>query len=89
MCFSAKVKTPKVETAPMVAPPEPPKEGPQGVQFGADDSASDSKGSSEVSGVSGLKVKSDNSISNEASDSTMKVSGAAKKAVRKSVFNSK
>lgn len=91
MCFKAKVSTPKVKTAEIVAPPEPLKDTPQGVMFGGSDEDDDSKGtgSSEVSGVSSLKVKADGSIKKEQADSsTKKVSSAAKKAVRKSVFNS-
>lgn len=91
MCFKAKVKTPKVKTAEIVAPPEPLKDAPAGVKFGGTDDEDDSagSGSSEVAGVSGLKVKTDDSVKKEQADTTTKkVSSTAKKAVRQSVFNS-
>jgi len=90
MCFKAKVKTPKVQTAQIVAPTEPLKDAPSGVKFGGGDDEDNSSGtgSSEVAGVSSLKIKADSSIDKEQADSTKKVSGTAKKAVRQSVFNS-
>lgn len=90
MCFKAKVKTPKVQTAAIVAPPEPLKDAPEGVKFGGgdDEDKAEGTGSSEVAGVSGLKVKTDDSVKKEQADTTKKVSGTAKKAVRQSVFNS-
>lgn len=55
MCFSPKMKAPKVDTT-VVPEPAPLTEEPKGIQFGGD-SDSNSSTSSEVSGRKSLKVE--------------------------------
>lgn len=89
MCFSAKVKAPKVDTAQVRAvDPAPLTDEPKGVLFGGEDDE-DSGTSTEVptGGKKSLKVKLDDSVDkSKKADSKPK---GTKASIRKSVFNSK
>lgn len=56
MCFSSKVKQPKVDPATIAAPAPVMEEAPKGVEFGDDSS---SEGSDTADGIKDLKVKKD------------------------------
>lgn len=89
MCFSPKIKAPKVDTAQVRAvDPAPLTEEPKGILFGGDDdNASKTEGlTSEVSGRKDLKVKLDDSVEKSKKADTKKPTGT-KASIRKSVFN--
>lgn len=75
MCFSPKIKTPKVNTSSIRAvDPAPLTEEPKGVLFGGDDEDDNNGTSSEVptgKGRSSLKIKIDKSVINSKRDSSM------------------
>ncbi|UEW68677.1 hypothetical protein vBSEqdws315_26 [Enterobacter phage vB_SEqdws-315] len=90
MCFSPKIKTPKVDTNQVRAiDPAPLTEEPKGILFGGEDD-SDSGTSSEVlpGGKKSLKVERDDSV-----EKSKKAANAAKKksksGIRTSVFKTK
>ncbi|QXV76833.1 hypothetical protein bas68_0038 [Escherichia phage CarlSpitteler] len=90
MCFSPKIKTPKVNTDTVRAiDPAPLTEEPKGILFGGDEDT-DSGTSSEVptGGKKSLKVKLDDSVekSKKADDAAKKKS---KSGIRTSVFKKK
>lgn len=94
MCFSPKVKTPKVDTNQVRAiDPAPLSEEPKGVLFGGEDEADAPKDgiSSEVptGGKKSLKVKLDDTESAKLKDDKAKKQTGTKASIRKSVFNSK
>lgn len=91
MCFSPKIKTPKVDTKQVRAvDPAPLTEEPKGVLFGGDTDDRNDGTSSEVSsgGRKSLKVELDNSV-----EKSKKADNAAKKksksGIRTSVFKKK
>lgn len=86
MCFSPKIKTPKVNTSSFRAiDPAPLTEQPKGVLFGGDDeddNDTEDGTSSEVptgKGRSSLKIKIDKSVINSKRDSSMPSRGSSKK----------
>lgn len=86
MCFSPKIKTPKVDTNQVRAvDPAPLTEEPKGILFGGDE---DSSTSSEVSGRKDLKVERDDSV-----EKSKKADNAAKQksksGIRTSVFKNR
>ncbi|QLF85781.1 hypothetical protein [Escherichia phage PhiV-1] len=90
MCFSPKIKTPKVKTDTVRAiDPAPLTEEPKGILFGGDEDT-DSGTSSEVptGGKKSLKVKLDDSVekSKKADDAAKKKS---KSGIRTSIFKKK
>lgn len=90
MCFSAKVKTPKVDTNQVRAvDPAPLTEEPKGILFGGEDD-NDTSTSSEVptGGKKALKVKLDDSTEQSKKADKEKPKGT-KASIRKSVFNKK
>lgn len=90
MCFSPKIKTPKVDTNNVRAiDPAPLTEEPKGVLFGGEED-NDSGTSSEVStgGKKSLKVKLDDSVEkSKKADNTAKQK--SKSGIRTSVFKKK
>lgn len=91
MCFSPKIKTPKVNTNQVRAvDPAPLTEEPKGILFGGDDDNTDNGTSSEVptGGKKSLKVKLDDSVekSNKADKAAKQKS---KSGIRTSVFKKK
>lgn len=90
MCFSPKIKTPKVDTNQVRAvDPAPLTEEPKGILFGGDDDI-DSGTSSEVptGGKKSLKVKLDDSVEkSKKADNAAK--NKSKSGIRTSVFKKK
>ena len=92
MCFSPKIKTPKVDTKQVRAvDPAPLTEEPKGILFGGDDDTDKDTGtSSEVptGGKKSLKVKLDDSVEkSKKADNTAKQK--SKSGIRTSVFKKK
>lgn len=98
MCFSAKVKTPKVDTNTIKAPdPAPLTEAPSGVAFGETDTTDDGT-SSEVSGLSSLKNSNDTTgdkknttsgTTGTVTNTDAKKTTGTKSSIRKSIFSKK
>ncbi len=94
MCFSPKIKTPKVDTNQVRAvDPAPLTEEPKGILFGGEDDTDAAKDgvSSEVptGGKKSLKVKLDDTESAKLKDDKAKKQAGTKASIRKSVFKSK
>lgn len=94
MCFSPKIKTPKVDTNQVRAvDPAPLTEEPKGILFGGEDDADAAKDgmSSEVptGGKKSLKVKLEDTPSKTLKDDKAKKQTGTKASIRKSVFNNK
>lgn len=91
MCFSPKIKTPKVDTNQVRAiDPAPLTEEPKGILFGGEEDNINSGTSSEVStgGKKSLKVELDDSVEkSKKADNTAKQK--SKSGIRTSVFKSK
>lgn len=86
MCWSPKIKTPKVDTAKVRAvDPAPLTEEPKGILFGGDDDENSSGTSSEVptSGKKSLKVKLDDSV-----EKSKQADNAAKKKTKSGIRTS-
>lgn len=91
MCFSPKIKTPKVDTNQVRAvDPAPLTEEPKGILFGGDDDNIDNGTSSEVptGGKKSLKVKLDDSVEKSKKADTA-AKNKSKSGIRTSVFKKK
>lgn len=91
MCFSPKIKTPKVKTESIRAiDPAPLTEEPKGILFGGEDD-NDSGTSSEVptSGKKSLKVKLDDSVEKSKKADSDAAKKKSKSGIRTSVFKKK
>lgn len=85
MCFSPKIKTPKMDTNQIRAiEPAPLTQEVSGVEFGGSTEDSDTE-DTEVSGRKSLKVEKDDSVAKSKAGSN----GRTKSAIRKSVFGGK
>lgn len=89
MCFSPKIKTPKVDTQAMKAvDPAPLTEEPKGVLFGGEDDTDATSTSSEVpsgSSIKASKVKLDDQLVNLRSPRRPMVVSVSQSAIRRSV----
>lgn len=85
MCFSPKIKTPKVDTQAMRAvDPAPLTDEPKGVLFGGDDEENSSKTSSEVGGsIKNSKIELDKPKDKQSNKS----GGGVKKSINSKAFN--
>lgn len=91
MCFSPKIKTPKVKTESIRAiDPAPLTEEPKGILFGGEDD-NDSGTSSEVptGGKKSLKVKLDDSVEKSKKADSDAAKKKSKSGIRTSVFKKK
>lgn len=84
MCFSPKIKTPKVDTNAMKAvDPAPLKDEPAGILFGGDDEDTSNKTSSEVGGsIKNSKVELDKPKDKQSN----KAGGGVKKSINTKAF---
>lgn len=93
MCWSPKIKTPKVDTAKVRAvDPAPLTEEPKGILFGGDDEDDRNDGtSSEVptGGKKSLKVKLDDSVEKSKKADSDAAKKKSKSGIRTSVFKNK
>lgn len=92
MCWSPKIKTPKVDTAKVRAvDPAPLTEEPKGILFGGDDDDRDNGTSSEVptGGKKSLKVKLDDSVEKSKKADSDAAKKKSKSGIRTSVFKNK
>lgn len=85
MCFSPKIKMPKVNTQQVRAiEPAPLTQEVSGVQFGGMDDSDKDTESTEVSGRKGLTIKKDDSVAKSQAGN-----GKSKSSIRKGIFGGK
>lgn len=85
MCFSPKIKTPKMDTTPRAIEPAPLTQEVSSVEFGGSSDENDTD-STETSGRKSLKVERDGSVAKSKAGNG---SGKVKSSIRKSVFGGK